>query len=241
MADPNPRPSGYEEHFGDRIPANLQDFREIGSDCAESYLLILVPVSVPRFGFGARRSGRRLGHAAISVGGISPARLAAHCAYRRRGTARAGADDLVSPVGLDSRRSRSVKASMSSRASNARLRRPRVVCRRTPASTSRGMASLTACALRPMSAEALRTVTTGAPGSASMRRSSADPARTLPRRVRHESCRSTTLVSYSSASDTARVVAAAKSPIQRSRPLLAAGECETSSVTSVHERVEVVP
>ena len=118
--------------LGDRLPGNLQGFREIRSDCARSYLLILVPVSVPVL-VGAQWSSRRRRHGAISVGGVSPARLAAHCARRRRGTARAGADVLVSPVGLDSRRSRSVKASMSSVASNARFRRPRVVCRRMPA------------------------------------------------------------------------------------------------------------
>ena len=38
---------GYETLFGDQIPVNLQGFCEIGSDCAGSYLLILVPVSVP--------------------------------------------------------------------------------------------------------------------------------------------------------------------------------------------------
>jgi hypothetical protein len=48
-------------------------------------------------------------------------------AGRRRGTARAGADDLVSPSGLASCRSRSLNASTSSSASNARLRRPTVV------------------------------------------------------------------------------------------------------------------
>ncbi len=63
---------------------------------------------------------------------------------------------LRAPVrGLASRRSRSVKASINSTASKARLRRPAVVCLRILVSTRRGMASFTACSLRLINAAAL--------------------------------------------------------------------------------------
>jgi hypothetical protein len=123
--------------------------------------------------------------AAIPVRRVSPGR-AFQCGRRRRGDACAEADHLVSPVGLASRRSRSVNASMSSVASNARLRRPdggllEDVCVDQP---WYGLVD------RLLAASDERC---GAPnghggrtGSASTRRSSADRARTLPTRSRHE-------------------------------------------------------
>src|SRR5665811_2215835 len=64
--------------------------------------------------------------------------------YRRRGTLRLGDARRVSPLGLASCRSRSVKTSISSRASKARLRRPTVTCVSTSASLRRAIASFVA-------------------------------------------------------------------------------------------------
>ena len=63
---------------------------------------------------------------------------------RRRGTSRIGSETSVSPSGLASCRSSAVKASMSSGASKARLRRPTLTWTSTSAATRRSMAWLAA-------------------------------------------------------------------------------------------------
>lgn len=73
----------------------------------------------------------------------------------------------VSAAGLASRRSSWANASITSAASNARLRRPSVICLRIPASTSRVIAPLVAGSDRPIRRAAPPTVSTGAPGMAS--------------------------------------------------------------------------
>jgi hypothetical protein len=95
-----------------------------------------------------------------------------------------GSEVRVSPAGLPSWRSRSVKASMMSGASNARFRRPTVTWCRMPASTSRATAWLVWTKLRPIRSAALVTVRTGAPTRARSNRSVAERARTLSIRSR---------------------------------------------------------
>src|SRR3954447_24820633 len=152
--------------------------------------------------------------ASFSSGGRGSVEARHHCLYRE-GTRRSGREKRVSPSGLASWRSRSVNARIRSPASNARLRRPTVVCFRTRATTRRGIASFTACSLRSISAAALCTVTIGAPGSASISRSTAELARTRPSRLRQRRWISATRCSKLSASATARLIADANSSTQR--------------------------
>jgi hypothetical protein len=88
-------------------------------------------VSHPDYGLAPPR-GHAKGGAARVEGVYS---VGSGC--RRRGTRREGGDVRVSAPGLASWRSRSVNASMISGASNARLRRPIVIWRKIPTSTSR--------------------------------------------------------------------------------------------------------
>ena len=79
----------------------------------------------------------------------------------RRGTGRAGRCRRVSPLGLASCLSKSVKAWMSSLASKVRLRLPTVDCERMFAATIRATAPFAAGTLRPIRAAAPCTVQIG--------------------------------------------------------------------------------
>ena len=131
--------------------------------------------TMPLFCSGARKPRHRLASdhprppedrswlsacAIPSVSETDPTDLVSHqgASQFRRGTLRAGGAMRVSPVGLASWRSRSVKARITSAASKARFRLPTVVCERTLAPTIRVMASLAAWVLRPISSAALATV-----------------------------------------------------------------------------------
>lgn len=131
--------------------------------------------------------------------------------YRRLGADREGGDDRVSPVGLASWRSRSVNASSTSGASKARFRRPTVTWVRTPACSRRRTPWLVAWKLRPMRSAAPDTVRTGAPGSATISSSVAEPARMRPSDRRQSSWTLRMRASNASASSTARRQAAATS------------------------------
>jgi len=74
-----------------------------------------------------------------------------------------------------------------------------------------------------MSAAAVWTVTSGAPGDASINRSTAESDLTLPTAARQRAWVSRARCSQSPASATARVSAAANSAIHRLSPSIAAG------------------
>ena len=158
----------------------------------------------------------------------------------RRGTLRAGGAMRVSPVGLASWRSRSVKARITSAASKARFRLPTVVCERTLAPTIRVMASLAAWVLRPISSAALATVRIGAPGNRRSKRSAAELARTRPRRSRQAPSRTSMRSSKAAASATDRFVAAANSPSQRFRPSWADGRVRRPQIARPGKRLDIL-
>ena len=106
-----------------------------------------------------------IGHGAQAAVAIRPTRSRPSVPdwlQRVRGTRLIGSEMRVSPSGLASRRSRAVNASMISGASNARLRRPTVICLRIPAETNRSMARLVAWNDRPIKSEAVFVVSSGA-------------------------------------------------------------------------------
>lgn len=142
----------------------------------------------------------------------------------------------MSPSGLASWRSRSVKALIMSLASKARFRFPTLICVSTPAERSRPMASLACGKLRPISSAAPRADRIGAPGSARRSRSVADPALICPSWTRHWLSICSTRCSKEAASSAARTQDPANVPIHRLSPTRAA-----SPVAGPRYRVAVSP
>ena len=101
--------------------------------------------------------------------------------FGRWGTGRKGCAMAVSSSGLARPRSNAVNASMRSGASNARLPRPTVIWTRIPARTSWSIACVVARSERPTRSAATEEVGTGASGSVSMSRRSAESHRACRR------------------------------------------------------------